>query len=201
MRLLALTGGLASGKSRAGQYFMCFGIPVIDADQIVHTLLASPSKCREEIVDTFGSKVLSEDGRIDRRLLSSVVFEDEDARRRLEEIVHPAVMEEARRRANVLSQMGFRFAMLEAALVFETGIQDLFHATVLVTARRETRIERARQRMGFSDREVRARIAAQWPDERKAELATFVIENDSSLEELRREVAGIVARLTVGEQS
>lgn len=182
--LFGLTGGIASGKSTVGKRFRERGVYVIDADQVARDVVAKGTEGLAEIVKAFGPEVLAEDGSLDRKKLASIAFADDAKRKTLEAITHPRISMETLRRAQEARAQGHPLACYEAALIVETGIVDLFRPLVVVAAPEEVQIERAKLRDGATEDEIRARMRAQLPMERKVEAADYVIENEGTLEEL-----------------
>lgn len=200
--LVGLTGGIGSGKSTVSRMFAALGATVIDADAIVHELQAPGQPLVDEIARVFGRGVVGEDGGLDRAALGDLVFRDESARKRLNEIVHPKVAGEFARRVAAAQAAGASLLILDIPLLFEgrragTGASAAtpFDTTVLVYASEETRIARQIERDGCTREEALRRIRAQMPLSEKRELADHVIENDGSLEETERQVRELYRRL------
>ncbi len=186
---VGLTGGIGSGKSTVAALLREKGAETLDADRIVRRMLAPRGEAVEAVLEAFGEGMRGPKGGVDRRALAALVFEDPEARARLEAILHPRVV--ARRRAlleEIARRRGPRTVVVsEAALIFEAGTQGEFDATVLVTAPLEVRLKRLAQ-VGWDLEEARRRMAAQWDDERKAALADFVVDNGGDLDRTRAEV-------------
>lgn len=182
--LFGLTGGIASGKSTVAKRFRERGLVVIDADQVARDVVAKGTEGLAEIVEAFGPEVLDETGSLDRKELASIAFADESKRKRLEAITHPRISIESLRRAQEASAQGHPLACYEAALLVERGLVDAFHPLVVVSASEDIQVERAKKRDGASENEIRARIRAQLPMERKVEAADYVIENEAGLDAL-----------------
>ncbi len=190
-----LTGGTASGQSTVARMFAALGAYVVEADAIVHELLRAGHPVHAAVVERFGPGILDAAGHVDRRRLGSLVFSDADARGALEAIVHPAVLAEAQRRFADFSRRGEGFlAMLEAALLVETGRYRDFDRLIVTRCSPETQLRRLRER-GLSDAEARARLAAQAPLEAKLAVADYVVDTDASLELTARQVAAVYQAL------
>jgi dephospho-CoA kinase len=182
--LVGLTGGIGSGKSTVARLLADRGAVVFDADVLARQAIAPGSPGHERVVERFGSRVLTEDGAVDRAALADVVFSEPEARRDLEDIVHPEVF---RRLAEGASKYRGTDAVVvfDAPLIVEAGRADLFDLLILVTAPAEERVRRVVQtREGMSADAVRDRIDAQLSDEHKARGADIVISNDGTLEDL-----------------
>ena len=195
MLKVALTGGIATGKSYVLDRFRRHGIPCLDADALAHGVEASGTEATQAIAARFGAGVLAADGSVDRRKLAPIVFADDLARRELEAIVHPAVY-----RAIVAGLRGFELlggspvAIVDVPLLYETGHQSDFDRVIVTMCAVDTQIQRLIER-GLTETEARQRLAAQAPTDEKAARADFVIRTDGSFEDTDRQVDEIVAAL------
>ena len=184
MLLVALTGGIGSGKSLAGQYFADLGAIVVDSDQLSRDVVERGTPGFDEVLLRFGDEILT-NGEIDRKKLGAIVFADEAARLDLEEIIHPLVrrafeeiVENADESDIVINQI---------PLLVETSGADRFDRVISVVSLLETRKERLKLR-GLPSYEIERRIAAQASDEERIEISDYIIENDGTEDELLREV-------------
>jgi dephospho-CoA kinase len=193
LKLIGLTGGVGSGKSTVARMLAGLGATVVDADEATHAVYAPGTDGFDAIVEAFGQQYVR-DGQIDRKRLGDLVFKDDAARLRLNEIVHPRVREWMAARTAEAVERGADVVVQDVALLFENGLQDLFSSTVLVYARPQTQIERLVDERGVSPDRARSMLAAQMPIDEKRPLATFVIDNDGSLEATRRQVEEVWAR-------
>lgn len=194
MRRIGLTGGIGCGKSTVLAMFRELGAAIVDTDQVARDVVAPGTRGLAKIVETFGAGVLSADGSLDRAQLAARVFADPDARRRLEAITHPRIRKALAWRFLRLALMRVPVVIVEAPLLFETGGAGRFHETVAVIADERVIFERLRARNGWSDDEIRARLASQLPLAEKARRATHVIENSGDLDATRKRVAELMAR-------
>jgi dephospho-CoA kinase len=201
-RVVALSGGIATGKSAVARIFAELGAVVIDADAIVHELQAPGTPMLAAIAAAFGSGVIDADGALDRARLGEIVFRDPDARRRLGELVHPEVGAEMARRLAAARAAGAKLVVLDIPLLFEgrragTGSAARLgvDATILVYAPEPLQIERQLAREGYGRAEALRRLRAQMPIEEKRALADFVIDNSGDLAETARQVRELYARL------
>ena len=186
---VALTGGVASGKSAAATRFSALGAHVIDADLVARELVERGQPALLEIDAAFGADVLNADGTLDRRALRERVFADETARRRLEEILHPRIREALRQRASAPCDT---YAMIVVPLLAENAAQYTWVDRVLVVdVPREVQLERLLARDGVSSATAEAMLAAQASREQRLAIADDVIENDRSLADLQ-EAVGIL---------
>lgn len=200
--LIGLSGGIGSGKSTVARMLAERGAVVIDADAIVHELQAPGTPLVAEIARAFGPGVVDEHGALERVALGEIVFRDEAARKRLNDLVHPKVGAEFARRVQQARDAGAELLVLDIPLLFEgrragTGASAAmpFDATVLVYASEEMQIARQMARDGCTRDEALRRIRAQMPLAEKRALADHVIENDGDLEATRRQVDALLARL------
>ncbi len=200
MLRIGLTGGLASGKSFVGKALADLGSHLLKADELGHQVLEPSGPAYPQVVEAFGKNILDEDGRIARRKLASLVFSDSERLALLNSIVHPAViqMEEEWMR-HILTQDPHGIAVVEAAILIETGSYKRFHKLVLAVCTTEQQIERAMRRDGLTREEVLDRLQRQMPLEEKRKLADYVIdtsgEKEMTLEQVRR-LYGELRRLT-----
>ena len=196
MLVVGLTGGICSGKSTVAAMFGRLGAVVIDADRVAHELQAPGQPLFEAIVSAFGREVVGGDGRIDRRRLGAIVFEDPRARARLEQILHPAIVEECEQRIRQARASGAVVCILDAALLIESGRHARFDIMVLVEASEAVQLDRLTARMGLGREEAMQRIRSQMPIEEKRRHAKFVIENGGPLEETERQVRAVWKQLS-----
>jgi len=187
MRVIALTGGIGSGKSLVAQYFAELGALVIEADQLARAAIERGSPGFDEVVTIFGDSILK-DGEIDRRVLGEIVFKDPKKKAALEGIIHPWVRSEFE--AAVAALTGNQTLVYEIPLLFETKAAERFDVVITVESKTEIRIERLRSR-GLHISEIQARIAAQATREERTSIADFVIENDGTEDDLLRKVENI----------
>ena len=159
MLKVGLTGGLACGKSFVGELLRGYGCLLIQADELGHAVLAPGGEAYDEVVREFGREILDADGRIERRALAARVFEEPARLARLNELVHPPVF---RREDQLMAEFAEHepqgIAVVEAAILIETGSYRQFDRIVLVTCREEQQVERALRREGASESDVRARM-------------------------------------------
>jgi dephospho-CoA kinase len=190
---VALTGGIASGKSMVATELAARGAIVIDADVLAREVVEPGTSALAAIIDRFGADVLS-DGRLDRARLAEIVFADPLARRDLERIVHPAV----RARAAELERVAGAAAVVVHVipLLVETGQQEDFDLVVTVDVDHETQIQRLMTRNGFTRAEAESRVAAQASREDRRIAADVVLDNTGSVTQLREQVDALWAELS-----
>lgn len=192
--LVGLTGAIGSGKSAVADIFEAQGIPVLRADLIAKELMGSDVELMEGIRGEFGEDAYA-DGVLNRRYLADTIFTDPEKLKRMNALVHPRTIAEQGVRAKSLIDQGARVVACEAALIYESGGEGRFDYIVVVDADKELRLERAAGRDNAAIEEIERRDAAQIPAERKAEMADFVIKNNGSLDELRRNATFIATLL------
>lgn len=194
MRVIGLTGGIASGKSTVAKILEQLGAAVIDADQLSREAVLPGMPAHAEIVAAFGDSILTGQGTIDRKRLAELVFTDDEARKRLEGITHPAIRKLAEARLSALREKKVPIAVYMAPLLFEAGVADRMDEVWVVYSDRETQIRRAMSRDGMSRHEVEQRLDAQMPIDEKVRRGTLVIENMGGIEELKDKVRVIWER-------
>lgn len=186
---VGLTGGIASGKSTVSAILRELGAVVIDADALAREVVAKGTPGLAAVVDEFGASFLTPEGELDRPAMGALVFGDTDARRRLEAIVHPLVAQ----RSAELDEAAppDAIVILDHPLLVESGLADACDAVIVVHVPEETQIERMVRDRGWTEEEARARIAAQAAAEDRLALATYVIENTGTREDLRHRVTEV----------
>ncbi len=196
MTRVALTGGIASGKSTVCGMLEEKGCRILDADIIAHELILPGNLCYQPVLETFGREVLAPDGRIDRSKLGTRVFQNPSELARLNQIVHPEVKRRILSDLNSHSgQESGLHMVVEASVLYESGFDRDFEFIIVVACATEQQLERLRLRNGFPELEARRRLAAQWPLEEKSRKANFVIDNSHSLENTRYQVDLLLDRL------
>ncbi len=195
MKIYALTGGIAAGKSEASRRFEELGVPVIDSDRVGHETIEPGGVAEKQVIEEFGEGILTE-GRIDREKLGAIVFADRAALKRLNALVHPAVGRETASRMAKLAEEGHEAVIIEAALHAEGGkLRDGMAGLIVVHCPREERIRRLMADRGMTEEEAVRRIEAQTPPEAKLRLARWVIMNEGDIEHLQDQVDEIAKEL------
>ena len=190
MRVVGLTGGIASGKSTVSAMFRELGAEVIDADQVARDVVEPGTPGLEEVARRFPG-VVDATGRLDRVALGRRVFADPAERRALEAILHPRIREEVARRTEALARAGVTVVLYDAALLIENGLHRGMDGVVLVSAPEEAQRARLAARDGLDTAAITARLAAQLPLADKRAHATWVVDNGGSLDETRAQVRRI----------
>ena len=196
-----LTGNIASGKTYAASVFSLLGAHVIDADQVVHDLLASGTKTYFKIIDAFGDQILGSDREVDRRKLGQIVFSDSGKRSTLNSLTHPEVKAEIRRRISELERASpGGIVVVDAALMVETGGYKMYDCLIVVKCDPALQVLRLMRRDGFSEAEARARMASQMPIEEKVKLADYTIDTSGTLKQTQSQVESIYQKLLIRER-
>ena len=195
MLRIALTGGPGSGKSTVARMFRDLGAVVIDADEVAKDAVAPGQPAGEELRREFGPGYFREDGTLDRAKMAELVFQDPEARGKLNAIVHPEVSREIIRRCEKLAARGVKLVMVEIPLLFEAGLEKNYDLVIVVDAGKEEQIERLMARDDRPAREAAGILAAQWPLSAKVARADLVVDNRNSLESTRDQVKKLWQRL------
>jgi dephospho-CoA kinase len=191
---VALTGGIATGKSYCLGRFAALGIPTIDADRLAREAVAPGSPGLAAVAQRFGAHIVREDGTLDRAALARIVFSDRTARADLEAIVHPDVYRRIREWFAQLPH-GTTVAMADIPLLFETGHEHDFDAVVVAACTPEEQLRRLVARDGLSETDARARLEAQSPIDEKVRRAQFVIRTDTGFPQTDEEIERIYRKL------
>jgi dephospho-CoA kinase len=196
MLKVGLTGGLASGKTLVGEALESMGCLLIQADRLGHEALEPGGEAFEPVVGEFGPEVLDQGGRIDRRLLAGAVFDRPERLAVLNALVHPVVL---RREEELMAVFNARqphgMAVVEAAILIETGSFRRFDKLVLVACDEPEQIRRAIRRDGITEAEARARLASQMPLSEKRKYADFVIDTSGDKAETLRQTRQVYESL------
>ncbi len=196
MQRIALTGGIASGKSHVRAVFDALGVPTIDADVLARDAVAPGSPGFAAVTARFGPAVVDRHGDLDRKKLGEIVFADAAARRDLEAIVHPAVVTAIEQWFSSLDATTHAFAIADIPLLFETGRDKDYDVVIVTACEPELQVKRLMARDRISEADARQRIAAQLPIKEKAAKAHHVISTDGNVAETNRQVHELYRRLT-----
>ena len=190
--IVGLTGGIGSGKSAAGKYFVELGIDVIDADDISKNILDENIKAKELFIKNFGDKFLDKNNNIDRDLLRSEIFVNEKKKNILESIIHPIVREEI---TKFINQSDSIYKLIMVPLIYETNSQDFYDKIIVVDCNEENQILRASERDNKSKENIINIIKNQASRENRNSIADEIILNDSTLDNLRNQVIRVHQKL------
>ena len=195
MKLIGLTGGVGSGKSTVAGILRDLGADIVDADEASHAVYAPGTPGFDAVVREFGPEYVR-GGQIDRERLGRLVFEDGDARGRLNAIVHPLVRDWMAERTRQVAERGAEVVIQDVPLLYENGLEDLCSSVVLVYVPEDVQLERLVEGRGLDEDRARAMIAAQMPIDEKRRRAHHVIDNSGTREETRRQVEEMWAQIT-----
>ncbi len=186
MRVIAVTGGIGSGKSTVAKLFAAQGAALVDADAESRALTAAGGEALPAVRDAFGAAVFFPDGTLNRKALANVIFKDEFARERLNALLHPLITDRVRAKLNAFRAQGRTAALLDVPLLFETGMDRLADAVVCVTAPEETRVRRVCRRDRLTREEALRRIRSQNPSAVTESLSDYVLSTDAPYALTRR---------------
>ena len=197
MLKVGLTGGIGSGKSTASRYFESLGAFVLDADEEAKNLITSNETVQHELISEFGTDIIDGTGRVNKKKLARIAFQDEDHQQRLNSVVHPYIFNLIDKEFNrVLNDKKHGVFIVDAALIYETGFDAHLDYVIVVTAHLKNRMERALGRETLSREEILKRVDFQWPEEEKVNMADFVVHNDETEAELQKNIESLIKKLT-----
>lgn len=197
--ILGVTGGIASGKSTAAAILGELGAHVISADQIAREVVAPGSEVLAHLVRMFGEKILNADASLDRKRLADIVFADPAARAELEKVMHPAIAALSQRRLKDAAQR-YPLVVYEAPLLFEANAQERVDKVLCITVEPHIQLQRVQKRDACSRAEAQARIDAQMPQSKKAELSDYVVDNSAGVDALRKQIIALWHAELAGEE-
>ena len=193
MFLFGVTGGIGAGKTTVCRLLRESGVPILEADPLAKELTNRLPEIRQALTAEFGADVYAENGELNKERLSEIVFSDPEKRRRVNQIIHPHVLQAIRHEAERLQrEEGHELVGVEAALIYESGMEQMLDAVVVVTAPLDKRIAWLQQRNQLTRAEVEKRMQAQMPVAEKIKRADYVLENDGSLDQLRARVHALL---------
>ena len=197
MKWIGLTGSIGSGKSTVAAMFAEHRIPVINTDEIAHTVIRQNAPGFAPLLKHFGNNILKDDGEINRKKLAEKIFGNDAELKFVEQVLHPLIRDEVKRIAKELMQQknAAPFCIIEVPLLFETSWDHMMHATIVVWCDHNQALKRAGQRLQISLDEATRRAAAQMPLEEKKRLATYLIDNSSHLAATRAQVQAVYQKL------
>ncbi len=190
MKIIGVTGGVGAGKSTVLEILREeYGAGILMADEIGRELMEPGGACFAQVRDAFGEGVIKQDGTLDRRKIASVVFQDQTALKRLNGIIHPAVRKETEKRLQDLETSGTDIAVIETAILFEAGYEDICDVVWYVYADEETRIQRLMEGRGYGRDKCREIMANQMLDNEFRKRSDAVIDNSGSREDTKEQIA------------
>lgn len=201
MKIIGLTGGIATGKSTTATMLRDRGIPVHDADAVVHRLMAKGGAAVQSVIDIFGERVLASDGSINRQALGGIVFTNPTKRRQLEAIIHPLVTADRDVFLAESQSLDVPFVILDVPLLFETGGDAACDFVILCDVDSQTQQDRGMARSGMTEQKWNAILASQIPMEDKRTRADAVIETQYGLEAARHQLDDILDQIMLLDAS
>jgi dephospho-CoA kinase len=188
MRLIGVTGGIATGKSTVDRMLAVHGATVIDADELAREAVRPGERTLEQVASRFGPDVIRPDGTLDRSRVGAIVFADEAARRDLERITHPRIIELMQERIAAALAGPAPLVAVDVPLLFENAREAMFEGVLLVYAPRDVQLRRLHERNGLDEAAALQRLAAQLPIDEKRDRATWIIDNGDGLDATSRAV-------------
>ena len=192
-KIIGITGGISSGKSTVTNFLRQRGFQVVDADALVHQLQAPGGRLYNILVEHFGNQVLLKNGQLNRPLLASLIFSNPEEQEWSKETQGQVILEELAALKNQLAQTESIFFM-DIPLLFEQGYESWFDEVWLIYLDRETQIERLMNRDKLSLEAAESRLASQWSLDKKKKLATHIIDNSGSLDQLLSQIISLLER-------
>ncbi|EYE89213.1 dephospho-CoA kinase [Fervidicella metallireducens AeB] len=193
MKVIGLTGGIASGKSTISNILKTeFHIDIIDADLIAREIVKKGSDILDKIAEEFGNEVINSDGSLNRKKLGEIVFSDEYSLNKLNKITHPVIEKHIKYEIDLKDKSGKKLCVVDAALLIEAGFYKLVDYVVLVCVNKETQLKRLMQRDKISEKEAFKRINSQMPLSDKVKYADFIIDNNGDLENVKLQTRKII---------
>lgn len=195
MKLVGLTGGIASGKSTVAKILESLGAAIVNADTLSREVVEPGREAWQEIVAAFGAEVLQPDQGLDRQKLRTIIFNNPEARRKIESIIHPRVRALAEQKIRDHTAAAYDVVVYEVPLLFEGNLHEWLRPVILVACDVDTQLQRLQQRDGLDRAQAQKHIDAQMSLTEKRRLADYVIENNGSLDELNRQVAAVLEKI------
>ena len=190
--IVGLTGGIGSGKSVAGDFFIELGIDVIDADHVSKNILDDNESAKKLFLEHFGEKFIDKNNNVDRALLRDEIFKNEDKKEALESIIHPLVREEI---FTFIENSNSVYKIIMVPLIYETNSQDFYDKIVVVDCKEENQIIRASKRDNKTKNDIINIMKNQASSDERMSIADEVIKNDSSLDDLKKQVIKVHQKL------
>ena len=190
--IVGLTGGIGSGKSVAGNFFIELGIDVIDADHVSKNILDDNESAKKLFLEQFGEKFIDKNNNVDRALLRDEIFKNEDKKEALESIIHPLVREEI---FNFIENSNSVYKIIMVPLIYETNSQDFYDKIVVVDCKEENQIIRASKRDNKTKNDIINIMKNQASSDERMSIADEIIKNDSSLDDLKKQVIKVHQKL------
>ncbi|MBD8026255.1 dephospho-CoA kinase [Ureibacillus sp. Re31] len=197
--IIGLTGSIASGKSTVANMLKDYGLPIVDADLVARIVVEPGTPTLQKIVEAFGEVALTEDGAMNRQKIGEIIFNDEEKRKQLNSIIHPAIRQEMLRQRDEHVAKGAQTVIMDIPLLFESKLQHFVDKILVVSVTEETQLKRLMERNQLSEQEATARISSQLPLSIKEQGADAVINNNGTIEETAEQLQRILRNWEVIE--
>ena len=195
--IIGLTGSIASGKSTVANMLKENGLPIVDADVVARQVVEPGTPTLQKIAEAFGAEALTEDGAMNRQKIGSIIFHDEEKRKLLNSIIHPAIRQEMLRQRDEYLENGAKTVIMDIPLLFESQLQHFVEKILVVSVSEETQLKRLMERNQLAKEDAKARIASQLPLSVKEQGADAVINNDGTIEETAKQLENILQNWNV----
>ena len=192
---LGLTGGIASGKSTADDFFKKKNIPIIDSDLIAHKIMEVGQAGYQAVVDYFGSKILTDNQTINRRKLGEIVFNDQAKLKKLNSLTHPLVHQEIKRQMEQYRLNQEKLVVIDVPLLFDSGFESLCDGVLVISISPELQLKRLMKRNNFTEKEALSRINNQMPLSEKEKRATYVVANTGTINDLEKRLSDLLQKI------
>lgn len=196
MLVIGLTGGIASGKSTVSKMLQEYGVPIIDGDVISREIMEPPSDALKKISVGFGATVMNEDGSLNRKRLSEIVFNNQEELKKLNWITHPIIKEKVLEKLSYYKALNYNLCVLDAALLIEGNFTDLVDIVMVVYANRKIQLQRILVRDLISEEKAQRIIDSQMPFEEKKHFADYIIDNSHDLAATKQQVDLIMKKIS-----
>ncbi len=196
--IIGLTGSIASGKSTVSRMLKELGYPIVDADLVARQVVEPGSETLQKINEAFDASVILPDGTLDRKKVGDLIFNDPESRKRLNDIIHPAIRKEMLRQRAAYVAEGHQVVIMDIPLLFESQLQHLADKILVVSVTEENQLKRLIKRNGLSENEAAARISSQLPMTIKEAGADAIIYNNGTIEETKWQLNRILEEWNVG---
>ena len=196
-KVIGVTGGIGSGQSSVCQYLSKLGCKVIDVDKKARQIINRDRSLQSDLKKTFGKEIFFRNGQLNRRLLASIAFQDEEKTQKLNRLVHPRMVAEViEEMENARFSQKYPLVVIDAALIYEISIEQMFDSIIVVYTSLKMRIERVMKRDRQTRDEIMARVLRQISLEEKKKWADYIIDNDGTLEDLEKQTQTVFDNIT-----
>ncbi|MDN5709036.1 MAG: dephospho-CoA kinase [Planococcus sp. (in: firmicutes)] len=190
--IIGLTGSIASGKSTVSQMLKELGYPVVDADLVARQVVEPGTETLNSIAQAFGPEVIRADGSMDRERVGTIIFNDPTSRKKLNDIIHPAIRREMLRQRQAFLDEGYETVIMDIPLLFESKLQRMVDKILVVSVSEQQQLKRLMERNGLTEQEAKARIASQLPFSVKEQGADEVLDNNGSVDNTKHQLMRIL---------